>query len=140
MLPGPWIQTAPLFRIPSPWLCHTATVRRRGAGFLFFLEGGEGGYGAATQAMLSWGGIAWVRVVGSAGVCYRWVQQAVHYVLNDTIVNSLASCMTEVKGGVNALGAFVNMRATKKKASFFILPNMNLLRVECRFLPESEFQ
>lgn len=44
------------------------------------------------------------RVVGGDGARYRWrIQQAAHYVFNDTIVNSLASLAAEVKGGVNML-------------------------------------
>lgn len=126
--------------IRSPWLGRRATVRKRGAiSFLFtcFFVGGV--YGAASQAELSCRLLARARVVGGDGVCCRQVQQAAHYVLNDTIVNSLASCMTDVKGGINMLGCLV-IWGKQNRASFFVLPSMKLLRVECRFLPKSEFQ
>lgn len=43
-------------RTASPWLGCTATVRRRGGVFFFFLWAGAAGeYGAAAQAVLSCG-------------------------------------------------------------------------------------
>lgn len=66
------------------------------------------GWGVTPQhkAVLSQGRLAgdgwWV--VGGDGLRYRRrIQQAAHYVFNDTIVNSLASLTAEVKGGVNML-------------------------------------
>lgn len=52
---------------------------------------------AAAQTVLSWGWLA----VGGDGVCYRRrIQQAAHYILNGTIVKSLASRLTEVERDV----------------------------------------
>lgn len=73
-------------------------------------------YEAVTQAALACGWLAQGRVVGGDGVRYRRrTQQAAHYVLNDTIVKSLASCMTEVERGLNMSGAFGNIKATKSR-------------------------
>lgn len=78
------------------------------------LLGGQ--YEAVTQAALACGWLAQGRVVGGDGVRYRRrIQQAAHYVLNDTIVKSLASCMTEVERGLNMSGAFGNIKATKSR-------------------------
>lgn len=98
-------------------------------------------YKAAAQAALACGWLAQGRVVGGDGVRYRRrIQQAAHYVLNDTIIKSLASCMTEVERGLNMSGAFGNIKATKSRlfwtrmicsvsdADFFPNPSSDELR------------
>lgn len=62
-------------------------------------------------AALACGWLAQGRVVGGDGVRYRRrIQQAAHYVLNDTIVKSLASFMTEVERGLNMSGVILRQQ------------------------------
>lgn len=109
--PKKWLQLKS--RVTSqcpPLLRLTTAVRSRTA--VFWGRECE----AAAQAALPSGWLARGRMVGGDGVCYRRrIQQAAHYVLNDTIVKSLASCNTEVERGVNMSGTFGNIKATKRR-------------------------